>query len=149
MVVYLWTFVFFALEIKSFPVVSPFMQNMMGLCPERCALVHCWEKHRIKYSAIILRNRKSGRWGSHSLKSCRNNQHCHWILMILFVNSGQIYFLFTEIVPFFSLQAVPNVYMCLPYKWPCVESPLQAMWGKWKEGDSQFHCLDCSWESNS
>lgn len=50
---------------------------------------------------------------------------------------------------FFSpLQAVPNIYMCLPYKWPCVESPLQP-WGSGRREISQFHCLGCSWESNS
>ena len=27
--------------------------------------------------------------------------------------------------------------------------PSSAMWGKWEEGDSQFRCLGCSWESSS
>ena len=27
--------------------------------------------------------------------------------------------------------------------------PASAMWGKWEEGDSQFCCLGCSWESSS
>lgn len=27
--------------------------------------------------------------------------------------------------------------------------PSPAMWGKWEEEDSPFHCLGCSWESSS
>ena len=27
--------------------------------------------------------------------------------------------------------------------------PSSAVWAKWEEGDSQFHCLGCSWESSS
>ena len=48
-----------------------------------------------------------------------------------FVHSGQTYLLFTEVVPFSPLRAVPNIYMCLPYKWPRVESPLLPCGESW------------------
>lgn len=48
--------------------MSPFMQNMMDLHPDRCALVYYWGRHRIKYTTILLRNRTSGRWGFLSLE---------------------------------------------------------------------------------
>ena len=41
----LWTFVFFALEIKCSKVVFSFMQNRMDLCPDRCALAYRWAHH--------------------------------------------------------------------------------------------------------
>lgn len=65
------------------------------------SLVYYQGKHRIKYATLILRNRTSGRLGFLSLEQPQKSPTLASNRGDPFVNSSQIYFLFTEIVLFF------------------------------------------------
>lgn len=113
-------------------------------------LVYYWRGQGTKYTAIIFKKQAIRKMGFPVLRTTAEIADAASNSDELFVNSSQIYFLFTEIDPFFPLQAVPNIYMCLPCKWLATcGKPSAAVWGEWEEGDSQFQCRGCSWESSS
>lgn len=143
-------YAFLAFEIKCPKVVSPFMQNMMALHPDRCALVYYWRGHGTKYTVIIFKKQAIRKMGFPVLRTTAEIADAASNSDNLFVNSSQMYFLFTEIVPFFSHCRQFLTYICVFHTngWPCVESPPQPC-GESGRRRFPISVPSCSWESSS